>query len=81
MLKKAYITLKQLIDFLTVKPAESFSSSIWKIRRRCIADIVLIDLETEQEIDPEEFVSKGKNTPFTAGNERMASNDNCQKEK
>ena len=28
------------------------------------ADLVLIDLEKEQKIDKEAFVSKGKNTPF-----------------
>ena len=29
-----------------------------------LADLVLIDLNKEQEIDRETFVSKGKNTPF-----------------
>jgi dihydroorotase len=28
------------------------------------ADLTIVDLEAEKSIDPETFVSKGKNTPF-----------------
>ncbi|RFU63346.1 dihydroorotase [Peribacillus glennii] len=57
-------TLKQLVDFLTVKPAESFSLPFGQLRVGEKADIVLLDLETEKRIDSTEFASKGKNTPF-----------------
>jgi dihydroorotase len=61
---KNVLTLKQLIDFLTIKPAQTFglSSGILKVEAR--ADITVIDLEHEETIDPKSFVSKGKNTPF-----------------
>lgn len=57
-------TLKQLLDYLTVKPADVFGFEFGKLEVGAPADLVLIDLEKEQKIDKEEFVSKGKNTPF-----------------
>ncbi|RFU68791.1 dihydroorotase [Bacillus sp. V59.32b] len=62
--KKEILSLKELIDFLTVKPAESFSLPYGRLEAGAIADMVLLDLETEKEIDIREFASKGKNTPF-----------------
>jgi dihydroorotase len=58
------LSLKQLVDFLTVKPAETFSLQAGKIQVGEKADITVIDLQQEQVIDPNTFVSKGKNTPF-----------------
>lgn len=62
--KNGILSLKDLIDFLTVKPAESFSLPYGRLEAGAAADIVLLDLETEKEIDSREFASKGKNTPF-----------------
>nr|WP_263328066.1 dihydroorotase [Neobacillus sp. Marseille-Q6967] len=64
VLKNA-ITLDQLIDYLTIKPAETFNLPYGKIEVGAPADLVLLNLEEEREINPEEFLSKGKNTPFT----------------
>lgn len=57
-------TLTQLIDWLTVKPSQTFSLPHGTIEEGGIADLVLIDLEREEKIDSETFLSKGKNTPF-----------------
>lgn len=57
-------TLKQLIDYLTIKPSNVFGFEFGKLVVGAPADLVLIDLEKEQAIDKESFVSKGKNTPF-----------------
>jgi dihydroorotase len=62
---KNIISLKQLINYMTKKPAESFGLPFGKIEVGAPADIVLLNLEEEKEINPEEFLSKGKNTPFT----------------
>ncbi|MGG4266306.1 dihydroorotase [Peribacillus simplex] len=64
LVKKDVITLKQLVDFMTIKPSESFSLPYGHLMEGAIADIVLIDLDTEKEINSEEFASRGKNTPF-----------------
>lgn len=57
-------TLKQLVDWMTVKPAEIFDLPYGKIEVGASADLVLIDLNKEQEINIEEFHTKGRNTPF-----------------
>ncbi|WP_163653970.1 dihydroorotase [Listeria sp. PSOL-1] len=58
-------TLKQLVDWMTIKPANVFNLPYGELKIGEVADITMIDLETEQPIDPETFYSKGKNTPFT----------------
>jgi dihydroorotase len=58
------LTLKQLLDLLTVKPAECFGLPLGKLAVGERADITVIDLEAEETIDPQTFASKGKNTPF-----------------
>jgi dihydroorotase len=62
------MSLEQLIGFMTTKPAESFSLPFGTIEVGAPADIVLVNLEEERVIDPQEFHSKGKNTPFTGWN-------------
>ncbi|MGM7720299.1 dihydroorotase [Metabacillus sp. Hm71] len=59
------LTLKQLVDFLTIKPAQAFGLPGGQLKVGEAADITVIDLEMEEKIDPENFLSKGKNTPFT----------------
>ncbi|KKI93716.1 dihydroorotase [Bacillus sp. SA1-12] len=59
------LTLKQLVDFLTIKPAQAFGLPGGLLKVGEPADITVVDLETEEKIDPENFLSKGKNTPFT----------------
>ncbi|MBC2257833.1 dihydroorotase [Listeria booriae] len=61
-------TLKQLIDWMTVKPAEVFNLPYGELEIGGIADITVIDLEKEAVINPDNFASKGRNTPFTGWN-------------
>jgi len=62
--KPGHWTLKQLLDWMTVKPAEVFNLPYGKLEVGAQADLVLLDLEKQQKIDRTTFVSKGKNTPF-----------------
>ena len=62
--KKGIWTMQQLIDWMTIKPADVFGLPYGKIEIGAAADLVLIDLNKEQKIDRTTFVSKGKNTPF-----------------
>ncbi|PCK21591.1 dihydroorotase [Bacillus pumilus] len=57
-------TLKELVDYMTIKPAEAFSLPYGKLEEGQVADITLIDLNKEMVIDKESFLSKGQNTPF-----------------
>ncbi|WP_066175071.1 dihydroorotase [Bacillus marinisedimentorum] len=58
------ISLKELVEYLTVKPSGTFGLPYGTLEAGKPADIVLIDLDHEKVIDPERFASKGKNTPF-----------------
>ncbi|MCM3637935.1 dihydroorotase [Sporosarcina luteola] len=62
--KEGKWSLKQLIDWMTIKPADVFGLPYGKIEVGALADLVLLDLNKEQAIDRETFLSKGKNTPF-----------------
>ncbi|WP_298470642.1 dihydroorotase [uncultured Psychrobacillus sp.] len=57
-------SLKQLLDYLTIKPANVFGFEFGKLEVGAPADLVLVDLNKEQKIDKEAFLSKGTNTPF-----------------
>lgn len=62
--EKGKCTLEQLVDWMTAKPAEVFELPYGKMEEGAIADLVLVDLETEYTIDKNAFHSKGRNTPF-----------------
>ena len=58
LVKKGIITLEKLIELLSVNPRERFGI-------KSDAGFTVWELESEYEIDPDEFLSKGKSTPFT----------------
>ncbi|SDC75308.1 dihydroorotase [Paenibacillus sp. UNCCL117] len=58
-------TLEFLVDKMTRLPAEVFGLPWGTLEEGKPADLTLIDLETEREVDPGSFASKGRNTPFT----------------
>ncbi|SDJ73686.1 dihydroorotase [Sediminibacillus albus] len=64
LVKTNKVTLKQLIDWLTVKPAKVFHLPYGKLEAGGNADLVVLDLEKQWSIDKRQFFSKGKNTPF-----------------
>ncbi len=64
MVQTNKITLKQLIDWMTVKPAEVFGLPYGVMKENTPADLTLLDLTQEKEINKADFLSKGKNTPF-----------------
>ncbi|MFK7693343.1 dihydroorotase [Paenibacillus sp. HJGM_3] len=57
-------TLDFLLDRMTAKPADVFGLNSGRLAVGAEADITIIDLNSEQEVDPEKFASKGRNTPF-----------------
>ncbi|GIN94626.1 dihydroorotase [Siminovitchia terrae] len=63
--EKGHFTLKQLVDWMTVAPSNTFKLDSGTLNVGRPADITLIDLEKEQKIDPSKFLSKGRNTPFS----------------
>lgn len=64
LVESKQVTLKQLIDWLTIKPAKTFNLPYGRMQEGSIADLTLINLEKEITINKHSFYSKGKNTPF-----------------
>ncbi|MDQ0215059.1 dihydroorotase [Oikeobacillus pervagus] len=62
--EKGLMSLKQLVDWLTIHPVETFQLPYGRLEVGQLADIAVINLKEEKEIDPQQFASKGKNTPF-----------------
>jgi dihydroorotase len=63
--QKGICSLSQLVDWMTSKPADTFGLTSGRLEVGGTADLTIIDLEQEENIDPTSFASKGKNTPFT----------------
>lgn len=59
-------TLEQLVNWMSVKPAEVFNlTEAGKIEPGVPADIAIFDLQTEREITEKSYQSQGINNPFT----------------
>jgi len=57
-------TLEQVIDWMSIKPAEIFDIPTGKLQIGDAADIAVFDIDNEITIDAKDFESKGVNTPF-----------------
>ncbi len=64
LVKPGVITLEKLIELMSVNPSKRFGFDI-EIAQGKEANLTVFDLDAEYEIDPEEFISKGRATPFT----------------
>lgn len=63
---KEKLPLIHLIEMMTSKPAEiARLRKIGSLQKGYYANFAVIDLEASYKINPDTFVSKGKNTPFT----------------
>ena len=64
LVKTGVITLEKLIELMSVNPAKRFGLE-YGIKEGHNADFCVFDLEKQYIINPDEFVSMGKATPFT----------------
>lgn len=62
--KTGKITIERLIELMSEKAAGLFNLPHGLIKEGESADLALFDLENEYVVDPEDFVSKSKNSPF-----------------
>lgn len=58
-------SLEFLLRRMTSDPARIFRLPYGTMEAGAPADLILIDLENEREVDPATFLTKGRNTPFT----------------
>ena len=64
LIKTGKLPLKTVIDAMTVAPARRFGLSGGRVALGAPADLFAVDLEKSYEIDPSEFLSKGRATPY-----------------
>lgn len=60
-----YLTPMQMAEKMSYNPAKVLGIDKGNIDEGCIADVVIFNPDIEYVINPDEFVSMGKNTPFT----------------
>ena len=68
LVKGGALTLCELADKMSAAPASVLGLEGGAIEEGAVADLTIADLNEKWTIDPKDFVSKGKNTPF-AGRE------------
>ena len=54
----------KLIESLTIAPARILVAQYGNLEKNKPADITIIDLNEQWKVNPEEFLSKGKNSPL-----------------
>ncbi len=64
LVHKGFLSLKALIEKFTSGPSRILSLDAGRLKKGDTAEVVLLDLNREFRVDPERFLSKGKNTPF-----------------
>lgn len=62
--KTGLLTLPQIADKMSGAPARILGLDGGEIKEGGVADLTIADLDEKWVIDPEKFVSKGKNNPF-----------------
>lgn len=64
LVKTGVISLEKLIYMMSVRPREIFGINGGVIKEGAVADLALIDADAEWIVNPEEFVTLGRATPF-----------------
>ncbi len=64
LVKTGLVSLKTIIDCLTINPARIFNVQGGKLEVGEIANLTLIDLDCRRVINSDEFKTLGRNTPF-----------------
>ena len=62
--KSGLVDLKTLVKWMSKNPADIFHLPAGKLEEGQPADLTLMDLDDEYTIDANDFLSKGKNSPF-----------------
>ncbi|WP_461223948.1 dihydroorotase [Lacticaseibacillus suihuaensis] len=62
--RSGWCSLKDLIGWMSTKPADAFGLSAGRISIGAPADLTIMDLDSAYQIDPTAFLSLGHNTPF-----------------
>jgi len=64
LVDEGLLSVEQVVALLTVQPARAFGLSKGTLAVGADADVTLIDPDAQWVVEPEQFRSKGRNTPF-----------------
>lgn len=64
LVKENHISLNKLSELMSKRPAEIMNIKKGLIKPGYNGDVVLVDIDKESKIDVNNFISKGKNSPF-----------------
>lgn len=64
LVETGILTMKQLVEKMSWNPAQILGLECGTLQEGHPADVIVVDIEQEYTINKDEFVSKGKNTPF-----------------
>ncbi|MDY3853599.1 MAG: dihydroorotase [Butyribacter sp.] len=64
LVKGGYLSLSQLVEKMSVNPAKVLGIDKGNLAEGKTADLIIADIDTEYAIDKNDFLSKGRNTPF-----------------
>ena len=67
LVKTGVISLEKLVEMMSVKPREIFGFDAGEIKEGAPACLALLDIEKEWTVDPEKFVSMGRQLRLKAG--------------
>ncbi len=64
LVEEGILTMKQLIEKMTINPAKIMGINKGTLKNGSDADVVIVNPDKDFKVEPEKFASKGKNTPF-----------------
>ena len=62
--KAGVLSLNEIADKMSYAPAQILGLDGGEIKENGVADLTIVDLSESFVVDPQNFVSKGKNNPF-----------------
>jgi dihydroorotase len=66
LVEKGYLTYSDLVNRMSCTPARVFNLPGGSLKRGGVADITVFDPTARWKVDPAQFLSKGRNTPYNA---------------
>lgn len=64
LVKTGIITLEKLVEMMSVRPREIFGIDGGEIKESAVANLALLDVDKEWTVNPDNFVTMGRATPF-----------------
>lgn len=64
LVHKKHLSLREVLGAMTYKAADIIREPVGRLKKGARADLTLIDLKRKWKMNPDEFASKSKNSPF-----------------